>query len=400
MKALYKILLFTLPVIAAMSFLIPFDAIWDFMKDYSADGEIKPETKIFYQDLLFKGRLALVVLGSLPLVYYYFFDHISKIINYLVSFIVEKIKLIAESFSINAIFRTAFIVSFIFMISAVFLFDIGQDPSYYLNDFQNIEKYGVIVRDYDPDGLNIYLIPNLPFNILGYAYVKLFGFSVIGLRFIIVLFTLLFIYSLYLFLDRETFKYSYILIFSIPGIYSLTSEIFLETAALAFLFFALFYLNKFEAQQKKKFEYYSIIFFVLAFSIKFQLLAYLFLVFITLFLFESDAAKKKFLLFLLIKTYVLIFFIVIVTMLPFGFEETLVYLNWYFISGGAEGRSFLSNTDLKLFMVNEVLFIPLFILTIYLYYKFSGVSKKLYSFNIILYFQLLMSSTGYYFFNQ
>lgn len=389
MKPLYKILLFTLPVIAAMSFLIPFDAIWNFMKDYSADGEIKPGTRTFYQDLFFKGRTALLVISFLPSIYYYFFDHISKIINKLVTFVVKKITSTAGYFSTNAIFISALVVSIIFIISAVFLFDIGQDPSYYLNDFQNIEKYGFIARDYDPGGVNIYLIPNLPFNILGYVYVKLFGFSVIGIRFIIVLFTLLFIYSIYLFLDRETFKYSYILIFSIPGIYSLTSEIFLEIAALAFIFFALFYLNKFESQLKKKFEYYSIIFFALAFSIKFQLLAYLFLVFLALFLFESDSARKKFLLFFLIKTYALIFFIVIATVLPFGFDETLVYLNWYFISAGAEGRSFLSNTDLKLFMVNEILFIPLLILTIYLYYKFSGGAKKTYSFNIIAVFTII-----------
>lgn len=389
MKKINKVIFISLPVIAVTTFFMQFEYVWNFIKEYSYDGEIKDTTKIFYQDLFNKGRFAILIISLMPLIYFYFFNNLSKLIDNVVRSILEKLKSFVKYFSIDTIFVTSFVFSIIFIVAAVFLFDIGQDPSYYLNDLQNIEKYGFITRDYDTGGTNIYLIPNMPFNILSYAYVKIFGFSVIGIRFIIVLFTILFIYSLYLYLEKEIFKYSYVLIFSIPGIYSLTSEIFLEIAALSFIFLSLHFLNKFETQRTKRFQYFSILFMVIAFTTKFQLFVYLFLIFTAMILLERDIERKRFLLHYLIKSYILIFLIVIVTILPFGINEVLIYLNWYFISNTAEGRGFLTTSDLKLFMVNEILFVPLFILAIYLYYKYSGNSIKFYSFHFISLFSII-----------
>ncbi|MFO7525407.1 MAG: hypothetical protein R6W68_08135, partial [Ignavibacteriaceae bacterium] len=300
--------------------------------------------------------------------------------------------------TVNFIFLTSFVISIVFIISAVFLFDIGQDPAYFLNDIQNIEKYGNITRDYDTGGTNIYLIPNLPFNVISYAYVKLFGFSVIGIRFIIVFFTFLFIYSLYRFLEKDAFKISYILIFAIPGIYSLTSEVFLEISAICFLIFALIYLNKYEIVKNKRFEYFSIFFMVLAITTKFQLIPYLFLVFGAIIVIEPSIERRKFLVLFLVKTYILTFLVIIATMIPFGLNDMLVYLNWYFISGAREGRAFLSFTDIKLFMANEIIFIPLFVLAIYLYYKYSKNSSRHFSFHFLALFSIINVTYWLFFF--
>lgn len=389
MKRFTKILISSLPFIAALIFFIPFDSVWEYIKVFSVDKEIKPTTRVYYQSLFESGKWLLLIISILPVIYILFFDKICHLIDQVMILINKIITNINSYLTVDVIFLSAFIISIIFIISAVFLFDIGQDPAYYLNDLQNIEKYGHILRDYDAGGTNIYLIPNLPFNAISYVYVKLFGFSVIGIRFIIVFFTFLFIYSLYRFLEKDIFKFSYILIFSIPGIYSLTSEVFLEISAICFIIFSLFYLNKYEFNKNKKFEYYSLFFMVLAFSTKFQLIAYLFLVFGFMIVIETNLERRKFLILFLIKTYVLIFLVTILTIIPFGFNEMLVYLNWYFIDGSSEGRGFLSFSDLKLFMVNEILFIPLFVIVIYLYYKYSKSLNKYFSFHFIALFSII-----------
>ena len=81
----------------------------------------------------------------------------------------------------------------------------------------------------------------------------------------------------------------------------------------------------------------------LAFTTKFQFIAYLFLVFSIMIFIETNIDRKKFLILFLIKTYILIFLLIIVTIIPFGFNEMLVYLNWYFIDGSGEGRAFFKH---------------------------------------------------------
>lgn len=398
MKKITKILISLLPVIAAIIFFIPFDTVWEYIKVFSADKEIKPATRTYYQSLFEVGKLLLLVISFLPFIYIFFFNYINQLIDRIIKSVTKVIQVVNSYITINVIFLFSFIISIIFIISAVFVFDIGQDPAYFLNDLQNIEKYGNITRDYDTGGTNIYLIPNLPFNVISYAFVKIFGFSVIGIRFIIVLFTFLFIYSLYRFLEKDVFKFSYILIFAIPGIYSLTSEVFLEISAICFIIFALTYLNKYEIVKNRRFEYFSIFFMVLAITTKFQLIPYLFLIFGTMTVIETDIERRKFLVLFLVKTYILTFLVIIATMIPFGFNEMLVYLNWYFISGAREGRSFLSFTDIKLFMVNEIIFIPLFVLAIYLYYKYSKNSSRHFSFHFLALFSIVNVTYWLFFF--
>jgi len=389
MNKFTKILIGSFPFIIAITFFIPFESVWEYIKVFSVDKEIKPPTKLYYQSLFEGGKIILLSISVVPVIYLFFFDKISQLIDKIMKLLRQIIHVADNYLTLNLLFIASFIVSIIFIISAVFLFDIGQDPAYYLNDMQNIEKYGHIARDYDIAGANTYLIPNLPFNILSYAYVKTFGFSVIGIRFIIVFFTFIFIYSLYLFLDKDIFKYSFILIFSIPGIYSLTSEVFLEISAISFIIFSLIYLNKYEINKIRKFEYYSIFFMVLAFTTKFQLIAYLFLVFSGMIFIEPNIERRKFLILFLIKTYILIFLFIIATILPFGFKTMLVYLNWYFISGAREGRAFFDTFDIKIFMVNEIVFIPLFILVIYLYYKYFNKNENNFSFHFIALFSIV-----------
>jgi hypothetical protein len=127
----------------------------------------------------------------------------------------------------------------------------------------------------------------------------------------------------------------------------------------------------------------------LAFTTKFQLIVYLLLVFAAMVLYETDVQKKRFLFLFLIKTYFLIFLVVIATIIPFGFNEMLIYLNWYFVDVASEGRAFLDTVDIKLFMVNEILYIPLFVLVIYLYYKFSENLKRYLSFHFIALFSII-----------
>ena len=389
MNKLVKILFFSIPLLVVIVFFLPFDAVWEYIKVFSVDKEIKTSTRAYYQSLFQSSKYLLFFISIVPVIYILFFDKISYLIDKIMILIKKLVDVIDSYLTLHVIFISAFIISIIFIISAVFLFDIGQDPAYYLNDIQNIEKYGNISRDYDTGGTKIYLIPNLPFNAISYAYVKLFGFSVIGIRFIIVFFTFLFIYSLYRFLEKDIFKFSYILIFSIPGIYSLTSEVFLEIGAICFVLFSLLCLNKYEFNKSRRFEYYSIFFMVLAFTTKFQLIAYLFLVFSFMVVIETNIERRKFLILYLTKTYILIFLVIIVTIIPFGFNEMLVYLNWYFISGAREGRAFLESTDIKLFMVNEIIFIPLFVLVIYLYYKYSKNINKYFSFHFIALFSIV-----------
>ena len=108
------------------------------------------------QSLFEKGKIVFLILSFLPSLYLLFFDKISTLLNKLVRYFIEKIQIVNNYFSLNVIFILALIISIGFMISAVFLFDIGQDPAYYLNDLQNIEKYGHISRDYDT-GWNTHL---------------------------------------------------------------------------------------------------------------------------------------------------------------------------------------------------------------------------------------------------
>jgi len=124
MNKFNKILIFSLPLIAAIIFFIPFEPVWNYIKDYSIDNEIKVSTKEYYQSLFQKGKVILFLISLLPAIYLFFFDYISRLLNKIIKSVTTIIQKVNSYLTLNVVFIFSFIISIFFIISAVFLFDI------------------------------------------------------------------------------------------------------------------------------------------------------------------------------------------------------------------------------------------------------------------------------------
>ena len=365
-RALIIIFITILLIGAAIQF-IPFNLIVNILKsDSSADGIIEKSTFLNYQNKFQFLKILAIFFPLFCLIFVVCFRRIGNIqIKIIQSNSIQFIKNKWLGFysRINSPKLFWFSLTFILFLAifAVIKFDIGQDEAFFLNDIQNIKNHGSIYRDVG-DNSFYYFIPNLPLNIIVRISVPLFGFSVLHIRLIILIFSILLMISLIKLFDKEIGLILIPLIFLFPGIFYLTSAVHLETTALLFVVLGLIFLKRSEKKENSKDLIISATFVAVAMATKFQLLVWVALILLILMI--VDYKKSAIFIFkYFLTTYSFFLILLILNCLCLGIVDGILLIKSYLIDlGGSEAFSFnFSKLINKSLFFNELIFIPLIV---------------------------------------
>lgn len=339
---------------------LSYDYILNYLKkDFSPDGNILDTTYTNYKNKFEFIKILFIVLPLLCLVFIIFQNKIMSVISYISSIVPKVTKIIYSHISISHLFWFSIVMILILSIYAVFNFDIGLDEAWYLNDIQNINKYGSVYRDFGNDKSHYYDIQNLPLNLISNFTVPLLGFSVTHIRIIVLLFALLLIPVLFKLFDELTAKLSIIFLFLYPGIISLTSAVFLEFTALLFIILALILLKNFEVKNKNYLLVLSALFMSISMATKIQFSVLIGIILIILFFvdFKKSSIILKYSLFIML----FIFLILIYSFIHYGYHNGVLLFKYLFL-GGNQGELTNINLNLiinKFLILNNLIFIPI-----------------------------------------
>jgi len=228
-KKIFTILLCFI-FISVIVYLIPFSFIYEIFSPYSPDGIIKDSTVQKFESIYSSTKIKLIAV-SIGLLLLYIISPKINIIKFTVGF-VDSIKNIYKKIDIHpyASISIFSLISVMLILAAIY-FDVGQDEAFYLNDIQNIEKYGSMTRE---DGNFIFGINyNLLMVFISQILFNIIDFSILSCRLIIVFFSFLTLFIISYFFKGYVLKKTIIsLVFFFPGIYTLTSTLHAEIIAI------------------------------------------------------------------------------------------------------------------------------------------------------------------------
>ena len=380
MKSKKLLLVFVLFLAAGIVIqFVSYDYVLNYLKkDFSSDGIIQKDTYSYYKSKFLFVKLLFIVIPLICLLYVIFQNKIAEIISYVNVKIPRIINTIYSKISISHLFWFSIVMVSILSVYAIYHFDIGQDEAFYLNDIQNINTYGSVYRDYNDNKSFYYDIPHLPLMLISKITVPVFGFSVVHIRIIILLFSLLMIPVLLKLFDKLTARIAIIFLFLFPGIFSLTATVFLEFTAILFFILSLVLLKEFEVKNKNYLLVLSAFFMSISMSTKIQFAVWIVLILIILLLIEykryiSIILKYSFYIFLIYAC------ILVFSFLHYGFHNGVLLFKEVFIGGN---QSELLNIDIsliiyKFMMLNNLIYIPLLL---FIWVKSWRIIKKDYDY--------------------
>jgi hypothetical protein len=343
--------------------LIPGDSIYNYLKPLlSPDGIIKPESVIRFQQMLLYAKIFFVVFMVSLMTYWKFNVLINSFLNKILNSIERYTGGIQISF--NYLFYPLLGLSVLLMIYAMYSFDIGLDESFYLNDIQNITKYGLPTRMDNYNEISC-LVFNLPFNLVSLLIVKIFGFNLYYIRAIVLLTSVGVGFLINSLIDQKERKMvALLLIIAFPGINYLTSCAYIEMIGLFFVLAAIRILRESNSSPLSSIRLnLSALMMVLAILSKFQIILWFILVIFFLFFFFSE----KFFYFKYALRVLIIYFLITLLGIWFSGVDNYFKILYGIILGNTHGAVSFNMVGLinKTFWLSEMLFIPVLFLIWY-----------------------------------
>ncbi len=357
-NSIRKSALFLVIVLCIVVLIIPFNKIYEFVLPVlSKDNEVKLVTINKFKELIIFFKIIFVV--SILTIYSYFrwYKQINSLINYIFRWI--SLRSFRIKLSLPIIFKLTIVICLLLSIYALFNFDIGLDEAFYLNDIQNIQKYNLPTR---VDNYNefSYLILSSPLNIISIPVVKIFGFNIYYIRFIILGFSISLIFLVrYLFEAKNSYAIFVILLLGFPGIFYLTSCVFLEGVALFFIIAALVFLKKIERFEHFDINgYISALMMAIAIATKFQIFLYFGLVAVIYITFFKE---RLFIFKYTLSIYLIYILLSLISIIFTGIDNYLMTIYKIIIGSNATHAVTFSLSGFlnKSMWLSELIFVPL-----------------------------------------
>jgi len=344
--------------------------------DFSTDGVIETHTLNHYRTIFVFLKIFSIVFPVICIMFLTLTDKIGFLLDKVINYIYAKLRLFYDKITLSSLFWVSLFFIILLAFFAVLNFDIGQDEAFLLNDIQNIQTTGAVTR-IQGETVFSYDIPSLPLNVISNFSVRLFGFSVVHIRMIILFFSCLLIVLLLKLFNNKVGIILIPLIFLFPGVFYLTSVVYLETTAFLFIVLGLIFLKKFEERNKNRDFLLSAFMMANAIATKFQLFLWIGLILFVLLL--VDYKKNS----LQIFKYALVIYsffglLFTITFFHYGYINGIKLFKFMFIGGNSAG-AFGLNYDLiinKSLMLNEMIFLPLFL---FIWVKSWGIIKNKYN---------------------
>ena len=361
MKVNRNILLFFLLICILIGIAsIPTDYIYRYLKPIlSKDGLIMPESILKLHRIVIFAKTFLIFLLVIVFAYLKFNVIINEYLNKILYSTDNKLSKVQISF--NHFFYLFLVFSVLLMFYALFYFDIGVDESAYLNDIQNIAKYGLPTSADNYKEMS-YLVYNLPLNLVSLLVVKLFNFNVYYIRAIILLTSFGVLCMLYLLIDdKDRRMIAIVMILAFPGINYLTSGCYLEMMALFFILAALWFIKKANSHSNANLKTnLSALMMALAIASKFQIFLLFGLVAVFLFIFFEE---KYFYFKYTLRVFLIYGLITIVSLWFSGIGNFLKLVSARIGDSGAAFLPSIAGFLNKTFWLSEMIFMPLLFLT-------------------------------------